>query len=66
MDPLISNTAMRGALTVSPGCDGWVMEEVYGTSIPTRVKFVTKVALDENFDLDELSNGLEGNVIRLV
>mmetsp|Transcript_18801 Transcript_18801/g.33764 ORF Transcript_18801/g.33764 Transcript_18801/m.33764 type:complete len:641 (+) Transcript_18801:422-2344(+) len=66
LDPLTSNTAMGDALAVSPGCDAWMREEVYETSVPARVDFLYEVAIDENVDLDEVSDGLEESMARLV
>jgi len=67
LDPLTtSNTAMGDALAVSPGCEALMNEEVYTTSIPARVNFVYEIALDSNFDVDEVNEDMEKNMARLV
>lgn len=67
-DPLVSSTELGDPLAVSPGCEAYMNNEVYTTTIEAAVNFVYEVAIDSTNggSIDEVNNDMENKLAKLV
>jgi len=66
LDPLVPNDYTSDPLAISPGCESYLNDTVYVTSIPAAIDLEYEVSIDEFADIDIVNEQMERVMAKLI
>jgi len=66
LDPLVPNDYSSDPLAISPGCESYMNDTVYVTSIPAAIDLEYEVSIDELADIDIVNERMENVMAKLI
>lgn len=66
LDPLVPNDYTTDSLAISPGCESYLNDTVYVTSIPAAIDLEYEVSIDEFASIDIVNERMESAMAKLI
>ena len=66
LDPLVPNDYTTDPLAISPGCESYLNNTVYVTSIPAAIDLEYEISIDESTEIDIVNEQMERVMAKLI